>query len=60
MLPAIKHFAGDRGLRLFFNEQDNAPSHRANDTIKLLQQEMPDFIGPALLPPDSPDLNRVD
>ena len=35
--------------------QDNALSYR-----KLLQQEMPDFIGPYLWPPNSPDLNPVD
>jgi len=29
------------------------------DTIKHLQQEMPDFIGPDLWPPNSPDLNLV-
>jgi len=32
MLPAIKHVAGDK----FIFQQDNAPSHRAKDTIKLL------------------------
>jgi len=56
MLPAIKHVAGDT---LVF-EQDSAPSHRAKDTIKLLQQETPDFIGPDFWPPNSPDLNLVD
>jgi len=30
------------------------------DTIKQLQQETPDFIGPNLWPPNSPDLNLVD
>jgi len=30
------------------------------DTIKQLQQETPDFIGPGLSPPNSPDLNLVD
>jgi len=30
---------------LSFNKITNAPSHRANDSVKLLQQEMPDFIG---------------
>jgi len=29
----------------FVFQQDSAPSRRAKDTIKLLQQEMPDFIG---------------
>ena len=36
MLPAIKLVAGDT----FVFQQDNVPSHRAKDTIKLLQQEM--------------------
>jgi len=56
MLPAMKHVAGDT----FVFQQDNAESHYARDTIKLLQQEMPDFIGPDLLPLNSPDLNQVD
>jgi len=56
MLPAIKHVAGDTCVF----QQDNAPSHRAKDTIKLVQQEMPDFTGPDLWPPNSPDLNPVD
>jgi len=30
------------------------------DTIKQLQQEMPDFIGPDLWPPNSPDMSPVD
>jgi len=30
------------------------------DTIKLLQQETPDFTGPDLWPPNSQDLNQVD
>ena len=41
MLPAIKHIAGDA----FVFQQDSAPAHRAHDTIQLLQQETPDFIG---------------
>ena len=56
MLPAIKHVAGDT----FVFQRDNAPSHRAKDTIKLLQQETPDFVGPDIWPPDIPDLNSVD
>jgi len=53
MLPAIKHVASDT----FVCQQDNAPSHYAKDTIKQLQQETPDFLGPDLSPPNSPDLN---
>jgi len=56
MLPAIKHVAGDT----FVLQQDSAPSHRAKDTIKLLQQETPDVVGPDLWPSSSPDLNPVD
>jgi len=37
-----QHVAGDHR---FVFQQDNAPSHRAKDTIKLLQQETPDFNG---------------
>jgi len=53
MLPAIKHAAGDA----FVFQQDNAPSHRAKDTIDLPLQETSDFIGPDLWPPNSTDLN---
>jgi len=56
MLPAIKRAAND----MFVFQQDNAPSHRAKDTIELLQQETPDFIGISLWPPISPDLSPVD
>jgi len=45
---------------IFVFQQHNAPSHRAEDTIKLLQQETPDFIGPDLWPPNSPNQNPVD
>jgi len=55
ILPAIEHVAGDR----FVFQQDNVPSHRAR-TLKHLQQETPDVIGPDLWPPNSPDLNLVD
>ena len=56
MLPAIKRVAGDT----FVFQQDSAPANRARDTIKLLQRETPDIIGPDLWPPNSPDLNPVD
>jgi len=47
---------------LFFNRtgHDSAPSRRANRTVELLQNETPNFINPALWPPNSPDLNPVD
>ena len=53
---AIKHVAGDTSVF----QQDNASSHCVKDTIKLLQQETQDFIGPDLWPPNSPDLNPLD
>ena len=56
MIPAIKLVAGDT----FVFQQDSAPVHHARDTIQLLQRETPDFIGPDLWPPNSPDLNPVD
>jgi len=40
-------------------QQDNAPPHRARETIKLLECETPDFISPDLWPSKSPDLNPV-
>jgi len=55
MLPTIKHVASDT-----FFQQDIASSHRAMDTIKQLQQETPDFVGPDLWPPYSSDLSPVD
>ena len=40
---------------------ESAPTHSTRrDTIQLLQREAPDFIGPDLWPPNSPDLNPVD
>ena len=56
MLSAIKHVASDT----FVFQQDSAPSHPARNTIKQLQLETPDFFGPDLWPPNSPDLNLVD
>jgi len=56
MIPAIKQVAGDT----FVFQQNSAPVHRARDTIQLLQRETPDFIGPDLWPPNSPDLNPAD
>jgi len=44
----------------FVFQQNKAPSHRVKDTIKLLQQETLDFIGPDLWPPNSQYLNAVD
>jgi len=46
--------------KFFVFQQDSVPSHRAKDTVALLDQETPDFTPPALWPPNSPDLNSVD
>jgi len=46
MLAAMKHAAGDT----FVFQQDKPLSRRTKDTIKLLQQKIPDFIGPDLWP----------
>jgi len=40
--------------------QDNAPAHRARETVHLLTHETPDLITPALWPASSPDLNPDD
>jgi len=40
--------------------QDNAPAHRARETMHLLTHETRDFITPALWPANSPELNPVD
>jgi len=39
--------------------QDNAPAHRARETVHLLTHETSNFITPALWPANSPDLNPV-
>ena len=56
MLPAIRHVAGDN----FVFQQDSAPTHRARDTIELLQRKTADFVSPELWSPNRPDLNPVD
>ena len=56
LLPAILHITDD----MYVFKQDSAPAHRARETIELLRRETPDFIGPDLLPPNTPDLNPVD
>jgi len=48
------------GSEFFVFPQDSAPSHHAEETVALLDQEMPDIIPPAHWPPNSPDLNPVD
>jgi inhibitor of nuclear factor kappa-B kinase subunit alpha len=56
LLPAIGVIAGD----VFVFQQDNAPAHRARETVALLQRATPDFIEPTMWPANSPDLNPVD
>ena len=56
LLPAIRSVAGD----FFTFQQDNAPAHRAGDTVEFLSPNTPDFISPLLWPPNSSDLNAVD
>ena len=48
--------AGD----FFTFQQDNAPAHRAGNTVEFLSRNTPDFISPLLWPPSSPDLNLMD
>ena len=57
LLPDIRAASGSE---FFVLQQDSVPSHRAKDTVALLDQEMPDFIPPTLWPPNSLDLNPVD
>jgi len=56
LMPAIRSVAGD----FFTFQHDNAPAHRAGDTVEFLYRNTPDFISPLLWPPNSPDLNPVD
>ena len=56
VLPAIGDLSGD----FFTFQPQNAPAHRARETVQLLTCETPDFIAPALWPANSPDLNPVD
>jgi len=56
LLPVIRQISGE----FFIFQQDNAPAHRARDTINLLERDTPAFISPDLWPPNSPDLNPVD
>jgi len=56
LLPDIRVTARSE---FFIFQQDSAPSHHAKDIVVLLDQEMPDFISPALRLPNSLDLNTV-
>jgi len=56
LLPVMREVSGE----FFIFQQDNAPAHRARDTVQLLKQATPAFIPPYLWPENSPDLNPVD
>jgi len=45
---------------MFVFLQDNAPAHRARDTVELLRCETPQFISPDVWPANSHDLSPVD
>jgi len=60
LLPGIRSACRSE---FFVFQHDSTPSHRAKDTVALLDQETPDFIPPALCSrwePNLPDLNPVD
>jgi len=54
LLSAIRSI-GD----VFVFQQDNAPAHRARDTVELLRCETAHFISPDMWPANSRDLNPV-
>jgi len=56
LLQAICSIARD----VFVFQQDNAPAHRARDTVEFLRCETHQFISPDMWPANSPDLNPVD
>ena len=55
LLPDIHSVFGDN----YLFQQDGTPTHRACDTVTMLQRETPEFIPPEMWPPNSPDLNPV-
>jgi len=59
LLPDIHEAPGSE---FFVYQQDSALSHRAKtvETLALMDRETPNFIPPALWPPNSPDLNPVE
>jgi len=56
LLPTLRHISGN----MFIFQKGSAPVHRARETIELLSRDTPDFVGPEMWPPNSPDLNPVD
>jgi len=57
LLPAIRALTGDE---FFVFQQDNAPAHRAKESVEFLSRETPEFVSPLLWPPNSPYLNPLD
>jgi len=55
LLPDMRNIS-----KYFIFQQDNAPAHRAKETVDLLSTETPAFILTTLWPPNSPDLDPVD
>jgi len=51
LLPLIRNISGSE---CFTFQQDNAPAHRARETVEFLSLNTPDFIAPSLWPPNSP------
>ena len=56
----LTYFVQHHYLGNHITQHGNLLIHCARDTIQLLRQETPDFIGPDLWPPNSPDLNPID
>src|SRR6218665_981004 len=55
----VRHIPDISGWGFIF-QQDGELVHRARDTVAFLERKVPDFISPALWPPNSPDLNPID
>ena len=56
LLPDIRSVFGN----YYVFQQGGAPTHRARDTVTMLQRETPEFIPPQTRPPNSPNFNPVD
>jgi len=55
LIIIIVIIAGD----VFVFQQDNAPVHRASDTVELLRRETTEFISPDMWPANSPLLTST-
>ena len=56
-LAVIREKSGNRAYTL---QQDGARSHTAHDTIKFIEESVPDYIEEENWPPKSSDLNPLD